>query len=431
MKKPAIIFLLYLLCLCIPGVVFSQALERYVESKDPSYAWHVEKVQKEPGITIHILSLTSQKWKENIWSHTLVLLIPDEALNTGFCFLSIGGSANLENNLPLAKEIALRTKSPTAYLSGVPNQPLFDGKSEDALLAFTLKNYIDSGDESWPILFPMVKSGVKAMDAIQEYSKSIGIEIINFTVSGASKRGWTTYLVGAVDTRVKAIAPLVFDMLNMKAQTEWAEKAYGTQSEKIRNYTELGLIERISEPRTKVLRQWIDPYEYRERLSMPKLILLGTNDPYWVVDAQRHYYQDLTGSKLIYQVPNGDHHIGDDPGLINTVIEWQKLIVHGKKLPNFEWSLSHAPSGKMLKLKSDIPFSGVKLWQADAGSYDFRKAHWEAKDIFLKKSGSFEILLSYPEINYRAYVAEVSILSEENEKLSLSTTAFVLKKGGA
>jgi PhoPQ-activated pathogenicity-related protein len=32
--------------------------------------------------------------------------------------------------------------------------------------------------------------------------------------------------VGATDPRVAAIAPIVFDMLNMKAQTDWAKKVY-------------------------------------------------------------------------------------------------------------------------------------------------------------------------------------------------------------
>lgn len=38
-----------------------------------------------------------------------------------------------------------------------------------------------------------------------------------FVVSGISKRGWTTWLLGAVDrTRVVAIAPIVFDIVNFR-----------------------------------------------------------------------------------------------------------------------------------------------------------------------------------------------------------------------
>jgi PhoPQ-activated pathogenicity-related protein len=86
--------------------------------------------------------------------------------------------------------------------------------------------------------------------------KEFGQKIERFVVSGASKRGWTTWLSAAVDPRVRAIAPRVIDMLNMKAQTQWAQKVYGGQSERIRAYTELHLVERMDDPRMVELRGW-------------------------------------------------------------------------------------------------------------------------------------------------------------------------------
>ena len=154
----------------------------------------------------------------------------------------------------------------------------------------------------------MVKSAVRGMDAVQAFAqKDFGQKIERFVVSGASKRGWTTWLTAAVDPRVQAIAPQVIDMLNMKVQTQWAQKMYGRQSERIRDYTELGLVERMDDPRMVELRSWVDPYSYRARYKMPKLLLLGTNDPYWVVDSLRHYWNDLPEPKLVFQTPNAGH----------------------------------------------------------------------------------------------------------------------------
>jgi PhoPQ-activated pathogenicity-related protein len=49
----------------------------------------------------------------------------------------------------------------------------------------------------------MVKASLRAMDAIQEFVKTklpeTGATCDYFSVAGASKRGWTTWLVGVVD----------------------------------------------------------------------------------------------------------------------------------------------------------------------------------------------------------------------------------------
>src|SRR6185369_9736468 len=107
--------------------------------------------------------------------------------------------------------------------------------------------------------------------AKQEHKENIE----KFVVAGASKRGWTTWLAGAVDPRVTAIAPMVIDMLNMKAQTQWAQKVYGKQSDQIHDYTELNLVENMDRPRMVELRGFVDPYSYRARYrNIPKLLLL-------------------------------------------------------------------------------------------------------------------------------------------------------------
>jgi len=43
-------------------------------------------------------------------------------------------------------------------------------------------------------------------------------EIDAFCVTGASKRGWTTWMISTVDKRVKCAIPVVLDCLNLKEQ---------------------------------------------------------------------------------------------------------------------------------------------------------------------------------------------------------------------
>ena len=118
----------------------------------------------------------------------------------------------------------------------VPNQPLFftdspdQGRTEDNIIAYSRVKHFTTKDDTWLVRLAMVKSGVRAMDAIQEFLATEAggkINVDHFVVAGASKRGWTTWLVGAVDKRVVAIMPMVIDALNSEAITKHHFEAYG------------------------------------------------------------------------------------------------------------------------------------------------------------------------------------------------------------
>ena len=118
----------------------------------------------------------------------------------------------------------------------MPFQPLFE-RREDALIAYTFDSYLKTGEEDWPLLLPMVKSATRAMDAVEEIAqRHWQIPIERFTVTGASKRGWTSWLTAAVDSRVAGVAPMVIAMLNMPAQIDLQRTTFGDLSEEIRDY---------------------------------------------------------------------------------------------------------------------------------------------------------------------------------------------------
>src|SRR5262249_34886529 len=154
-----------------------------------------------------------------------------------------GGAPSLQSTL-IGLDLANRIKAPLAFVFGIPKQPLYGGKTEDALIAETFVRYLETKDGTWPLLFPMVKSIIRAMDAIQAFAKDEWkFEVKDFIITGASKRGWTAWLTAATgDKRVKAIAPLVIDTLNIPVQMRNQVAAFGGPSEMIRDYAARNLI---------------------------------------------------------------------------------------------------------------------------------------------------------------------------------------------
>src|SRR5205823_14035189 len=162
------------------------------------------------------------------WTHPLQVYQPKDVGPTATMLLFNTGGKPGPDSIALGLGMARQIGAPVAILYGIPNQPLLDGKKEDALIAETFVRYLKTKDESWPLLFPMVKSMARAMDALQAFAKQEwNIVVTHFVVSGASKRGWTTWLTGIADARVKALAPCVIDTLNMRAQLPHQLKSYG------------------------------------------------------------------------------------------------------------------------------------------------------------------------------------------------------------
>ncbi len=72
-------------------------------------------------------------------------------------------------------------------LKQVPNQPIFDGLTEDGAISYTFEQFLNTGDGTWPLLLPMVKSAVRGMDAVQQFAKQDwSLDVKNFTLTGAS-----------------------------------------------------------------------------------------------------------------------------------------------------------------------------------------------------------------------------------------------------
>ena len=373
---------------------------QYIARPELDFAWKLEQTTDVGANKVHRLVLTSQKWQGIVWKHNLIVYEPTELVHKDHMLLFVtgGGIDNVgkpQNIGDMAMGIALANFSGarTATLHQVPNQPLMGGRKEDDLITETWLKYLETGDATWPLLFPMAKSAVKAMDALEQFSEQqFKQPIKGFVITGASKRGWTSWLTSVVDKRIIATAPIVIDTLNFPKQMTHQKKTWGFYSEQIADYTSKGLVNDDGIPRDgreAELWKMMDPWTYRAKLTMPKLLVVGANDRYWSVDAMNLYWDDLVGVKHIHRAPNGGH--GLDAGRENALRAIAVFFRHaaaGKTLPEFNWKPKVTESEVGIAMTPTGDPKAVRLWVARSDSNDFRESEWESQEL-TKQDGAF------------------------------------------
>lgn len=327
------------------------------------------------------IEMISQVWQGKPWKHTILMRQPSKLQTRGTAILFITGDGPRPGDYLDLSLITEATGMPTAMLFDIPNQPTF-GKKEDDLIAYTFDKYLSTGDSSWPLLFPMAKSAIRAMDAVEEMTKNSLNPIHHFVVTGASKRGWTTWFVGAAkDKRVKGIAPMVIDNLNVPKQMKHQIDSWGVYSEEIQDYTRRGLQAKLETPEGQRLGKIVDPYSYRGNIKVPTLIVKGANDPYWTVDALSQYWDDLRQPKWVVTVPNAGHDLGNKVEAIESIGAFARAIAGDFKMPKQTWSIAEthdaAPSIKVALKTDGPPLVKLLVWAAESSTLDFRKSKYK------------------------------------------------------
>jgi PhoPQ-activated pathogenicity-related protein len=366
-------------------------LDKYLSQKDDSYQW---KLIRKISDKTSLVELTSQTWHGITWKHCMLVVVPEKATYWDHVLIYIGagstGKEPKQGEILHAQLLAVKTMMPVVILFQVPNQPLDPSGHgtelyEDALIGETLLKVMATGDMTWALLLPMTKSVIRAMDASQEFLKQeFKLDAKKFIVGGASKRGWTTWLTGASqDSRVVGLVPIVYNNLNLLKQLEGHVETWGKFSPRIHDYTDRGLfkINEIPPPQKLNLIKLIDPYTYISQINVPKLLIHGSNDPYWPTDATKFYWDDIKGQKCMLTLPNAGHNV--DVGLnvfklLDTAAAFSRQVASGKKLPKFEWNLTEKDSKFHLSITTEINNPKLKLWKATSDSKSFQNSKWDA-----------------------------------------------------
>jgi PhoPQ-activated pathogenicity-related protein len=413
------------------------ALDRYVFKPDPNYHYQLANTTKGDGYTAFILELTSQQWRtadevdRPIWKHWLTIIQPDKVTtSTGFLYINGGSNGSKMPNSADAglAATAVGTHAVVADLRMVPNEPLIfkeEGKprTEDEIIAYTWEKFLKTGDETWPLRLPMTKSAVRAMDTVTAFcgSKEGGKVLVDkFVVAGGSKRGWTTWTTAAVDDRVVAIVPMVIDVLNNEKSLEHHFRAYGFWAPAIGDY--VNLHSWSGTPQYTALMKIEDPYSYRDRLRMPKLIMNSTGDQYFLPDSWQFYYDDLQGEKHLRYIPNTKHDLRNSD-VRDTLYAFFESVTLGKKRPQFNWKIEK--DGSITVQTKEKPVE-VKLWQAtNVKARDFRLdiigAAFKSSPLVAEKEGVYRAQVASPTAGFTAYFVELTFASGGKYPLKFTT----------
>ncbi|MGH9748789.1 MAG: PhoPQ-activated pathogenicity-related family protein [Candidatus Polarisedimenticolia bacterium] len=425
-------------------------LDRYVAAVDPAYDWEPVHDLRGEGCVAHVLKLTSQTWlapgdvDRTVWWHWLTIVEP-ETITSDIALLYIHSGGNDDAPPDTIRSTYARIASSTgtvvAELRMVPNQPLrFAGdpgspRREDRLIAYAWDRFLRGGNPVWLPRLPMTKSVVRAMDTVAAYFEKRGAggpRVGRFVVAGASKRGWTTWTTAAVDDRVVAIIPMVIDLLNLEASFRHHFDAYGFWAPAIASYVEMGIPGWLGTPEMRRLREIVDPYEYRARLTMPKLILNATGDQFFVPDSSRLYFDDLPGEKHLRYVPNADHSMRKTD-VDGTVLAFYRSIVTGAPRPEFTWTFE--PDGSIrVRTGGSMRPAEARLWQAaNPSARDFRLETlgpaWRGTVIALQPDGDYVARAARPVSGWTAFLVELTYGSGDTPPLKLTTEIRVLPGG--
>lgn len=436
------LFAAAVLLAALPALAAETALDRYVKAPDPTYSYRIANTIHGDGYTLYVVDLTSQTWRKPsevdrpLWKHWLTIVKPDRVEGTtGYLFLTGGSTkdaAPAKANEAYV-EIATTTHTVAAELQDVPNEPLTFAdenkpRSEDGIIAYTWIKFLKGGGDNWPLRLPMTKAAVRAMDTISSVmaKEGGGVKVEKFVVSGGSKRGWTTWTTAAVDTRVAAIVPASIDLLNLEKSFEHHWRVYGFWAPAVKDYDEAGVMDWQGTPEYHRLLAMVEPYSYRERLTMPKFMVYAAGDQFFLPDSSRFYFDDLRGEKYLRYIPNTDHGLrGTDAR--ESMLAFYEAFLKGTPRPKFTWDFEK--NGDIRVTTKDKP-SAVKLWQATNPEHrDFRLMTigpaYKSTDLADQGGGVYVAHVRAPEKGWTAYFVEMTYPSGGKYPFKFTTAVRV------
>lgn len=430
----------------VPAPETAFPLQAYVERGDQAFRYEIRETVRGESWTeyrIYMVSgswLTKQEVDEPEWWHWLTMVVPDDLQESESLMLIGGGWRGDTIPIPSTGEMiqaALATGSVISHISNIPFQPIdyvtdsAGGLFEDDLIAFAWLQFLEGGAaedlQVWLPRFPMTRAVVRGMDVVQEVCNSNGRQVDEFFVAGASKRGWTTWEVAAVDKRVIGISPVVIDLLNIIPSFQHHWRCYGEWAPAIDPYVNLGIMNWIETDEFLAMLRLVEPYQFLERLTMPKLLINAASDEFFVTDSWKFYWDDLMGDKYLQYVPNVGHGLHGSY-LPENLVSFYRSVITGTEIPGFQWSIQNDTIYAEVEPGSDYM---IRKWEAvnregrDFKSYVVGEDAWKMEEIEIAQNGHYIVPLDEPDKGYKGAFLEVVFNPDSEYPLTLTSGTVV------
>jgi PhoPQ-activated pathogenicity-related protein len=171
----------------------------------------------------------------------------------------------------------------------------------------------------------------------------------------------------------------------------------------------------------------VEPYQYRQRLMLPKFIINAADDQFFVPDSAQFYFRDLPGVKYLRYVPNADHSLrGSDAW--QTLLAAYQAVVRKEALPRFDWTM---PDQETFRVQTQTKPDKVKLWRAtNPEARDFRlqtiKNPWTSSDLNAEGDGVYVARIEKPPRGWTAFFVELQFANGTPAPFKFTTEVRVV-----
>jgi PhoPQ-activated pathogenicity-related protein len=219
---------------------------------------------------------------------------------------------------------------------------------------------------------------------------------------------------------------MVIDMLNSGPSFEHHYRAYGFYSPAVKDYEDMGIMEVGNTPEYRKLMEQEEPFSYRDRYTMPKLVMNSAGDQYFLPDSSQFYFDDLPGEKYLRYVPNTDHSLRNSDAR-QSLTAFYDAFLRGTPRPKFTWKFEKDGS---IRVKTTDKPSEVKMWQAaNPEKRDFRLLSigpaYKSADLTDQGGGNYVATIQKPEKGWTATFVELTFPSGGKYPFKFTTAVRV------